>query len=174
MKEATLKNLVFGNEDFFYKYNYWRQRRFFYVDSVADFYANKDNPTFLSDLIFFSNSKDKLFCFNDVYLEKVSDEIFECGKEKGYTARVYKLSDESGELPCFWPTRDSKLIADVSCDQFEIMKNFRGNFVKQALVIGFQNRMDTYIYHVSPNEEIGKRQTRKIKLPELIPERSPL
>jgi hypothetical protein len=167
MHEGTLEQLMSHQGNLTDKYKYFRRTRFFYPDSVVDFLNDKNAPTFLSNLIFLSNPNSRLFLFRNATLKKKSDEIYNVysPEEKGYV-RIYSIEDETAEYTLLWPTHDSNLPTSVSCDKFEIIKNFRGDTPSEILVIGFKNRKDYYVYHVDFNNPPGKR---KIWLPELIP-----
>ncbi|MEK6827298.1 MAG: hypothetical protein AABX99_02320 [Nanoarchaeota archaeon] len=167
MQEGTLEQLMFHQGDFGEKYKYFRRTRFFYPDSVADFLNNKNIKTFLSNLIFLSNPNSRLFVFRNASLKKISDEIYELNPlDRGSYAKAYSIQDETGEYPVFWPTNNSEIPHSTSCDQFEIAKNFRGDLLREVLLIGFKDRKDCYVYYVNFNNNSKKR---KIWLPELIP-----
>lgn len=160
MRDATLEQTIFREGGFINNYNYFRKTRFFYVDSVLDFCENRDSPTYLSNLIFLSNPDKRLFLFNDCLLKKSSDKIYNLSSyEDNYFAKIYSISDETGEYSLFWPTKDSKIPFSVPCDDFEIAKNFRGEIPKEILVAGFKDeRKDAYIYHINFNESVSRKR----------------
>jgi hypothetical protein len=160
MHERTLEHLIYHKGDFVEKYNYFRRTRFFYPDSVNDFCINKNVSTPLSNLIFFSNPNSRLFLFRDVSLKKNSDEVYNLYPPEGKSyVKLYSLEDETEKYLLFWPTCNSEVPHSVSCDQFEVAANFRGNELSEVLVIGFQNRRDCYVYHIDFNNNFKKRET---------------
>lgn len=169
MKDCTLERLIFGSGDFKTKYETLKKGRILQANSVNDFLINKKGiNTPISDLVFLSKTRTDYIHFRDVYIDKFSDEVYDVGDEgdKGYFVRLYIIRDETGEFPCLWPTKDSKLSTEVSCDRFETMKNFSSNLIKNALILYDKKEEGNFLYWVNL---YTPRRKKKIDLKELVP-----
>ncbi len=161
MKDYSIQNLFFDFEDFKTRYRTLKNTRMLVADSANDFLKNKSRPTFLSNLLFLKDTDFRSILFNNVYIDKISNEIYEIippSGERGFFGRKYILHDETGEISCFWATKESKLYSMISCDRFEEMKKFNDPLIKHAFI--FHNKQSDEI-NLAYAEFYGKNKIVK-------------
>ncbi|MEK6878215.1 MAG: hypothetical protein AABY22_01330 [Nanoarchaeota archaeon] len=102
-------------------------RKVYFAESVEDFQKSKEQVKRFN--LFPENCA--IIFFNDVVLEKYSDEIYDVSSEakdsKPKFVRIYYIKDATGSELAVWPIEKSEPKIYLSCDEYERKKPFNGD-----------------------------------------------